>query len=85
VVLPESHLAIPYAGSPGRRREAMTQQQNDPSIQAFVALERATQRLQRMHGRQPTIDEIAEEMGLSGPEVRQLVEAAHGTITFCPI
>jgi DNA-directed RNA polymerase sigma subunit (sigma70/sigma32) len=63
----------------------MTQQEGSPSVQTYIALERAKGRLERRLGRQPTIDELAGEMGLSGPEVKELVEAAQRTITFRPI
>jgi DNA-directed RNA polymerase sigma subunit (sigma70/sigma32) len=63
----------------------MTQQDNQPSIQTLAALERATQRTARKHGREPTVEELAAEMGVSAQEVRRLIEAAQGTITVRPI
>jgi len=68
-----------------KESDAMTQQDGTPSVQSYIALERAKRRLEKRHGRQPTAEELADETALSVPEVRQLVEAAQGTITFRPI
>lgn len=62
----------------------MSEREEVPSIGAVIKLVRATQRLAREKGREPTIVELAAEMKMPADEVRHLVEVTQAPMTFRP-